>query len=416
MRLCSSSSSRSTIRKAASLASSTSSTFTASSSCSRCSRPPWHAIAAPLRLAAPKTIRPEAEIVLELLLRHRDKLKPLQPERAQVRTLRRVVEGRRDLVHDRTRLTNRITNALKAYFPQVLEWFRDKDSAVFADFLERWPTLEAAQRARKDTLEAFFRSSNVRRAATIKRRIDAIREERPLHSDDAVTIPARMLVDALLPQLRALSTSIARFDEEIARPAAARLRALRCLARRWPDARSAPAGSLRRAARAASRRRCASEVRRNRARHRAQWQQILGPLALQLQQVLASDLRRVGSSNHPALVLGKSLLRLSPRSGRTTPGRTSRSPSSGSESSTAAGSIAPPSTSRGTSWLSRSDPLPYSNTRLKLAADFSLRSTSGRELGGEACIALAVDCLSRESSHREKASFFKGLSRRFLGG
>jgi hypothetical protein len=159
----------------------------------------------------------DAEVVLELLLRHRDKLKPLQPERAQVRTLRRVVEGRRDLVHDRTRLTNRITNALKAYFPQVLEWFRDKDSAVFADFLERWPTLEAAQRARKDTLEAFFRNSNVRRTATIKRRIDAIREERPLHSDDAVTIPARMLVDALLPQLRALSASIARFDEKIAR-------------------------------------------------------------------------------------------------------------------------------------------------------------------------------------------------------
>lgn len=159
----------------------------------------------------------DAEVVLELLLRHRDKLKPLQPERAQVRTLRRVVEGRRDLVHDRTRLTNRITNALKAYFPQVLEWFRDKDSAVFADFLERWPTLDAAQRARKDTLEAFFRTSNVRRTATIKRRIDAIREERPLHSDDAVTIPARMLVDALLPQLRALSASIARFDEEIAR-------------------------------------------------------------------------------------------------------------------------------------------------------------------------------------------------------
>ena len=32
-----------------------------------------------------------------------------------------------------------------------------------------------------------------------------------------MTMPARMLVDALLPQLRALSASIARFDEEIAR-------------------------------------------------------------------------------------------------------------------------------------------------------------------------------------------------------
>jgi transposase len=215
------------------------------------------------------------------------------------------LKSRRDLVHDRTRLTNRITNALKAYFPQVLEWFRDKDSAVFADFLERWPTLEAAQRARKDTLEAFFRTSNVRRTATIKRRIDAIREERPLHSDDAVTIPARMLVDALLPQLRALSASIARFDEEIAR-----------LASQLPDYElfaalpgAGPTLAPRLLAafgerRAVPRRRCATEVRRNHPRHRAQWQQVLGPLALQLQQVPAPDLCRVGSSNHPALLLG----------------------------------------------------------------------------------------------------------------
>lgn len=38
-----------------------------------------------------------------------------------------------------------------------------------------------------------------------------------MHTDDDVIKPARMLVDALLPQLRALSVSIARFDEEIAR-------------------------------------------------------------------------------------------------------------------------------------------------------------------------------------------------------
>ena len=158
----------------------------------------------------------DAEIALELLVRHRDKLKRLEPERPAMRSLRRLVEARRDLVHDRTRLTNRVTNALKAYFPQVLEWFRDKEAAIFSDFIERWPTLEAAQRARRDTLESFFRAGNVRRASTIERRIEAIRDERPLHTDEAVTTPSRMLVEALLPQLRVLSEGIARFDAEIA--------------------------------------------------------------------------------------------------------------------------------------------------------------------------------------------------------
>jgi hypothetical protein len=122
----------------------------------------------------------DAELALELLLRHPEKLKRLQPESADMRALRRLVETRRTLVDDRVRLTNRMTHALKAYFPQVLTWFRDKDAAIFADFLERWPTLEAAQRARKETLADFFRSGNVRYKAAIERRIEAIRSESPL--------------------------------------------------------------------------------------------------------------------------------------------------------------------------------------------------------------------------------------------
>ena len=39
----------------------------------------------------------------------------------EMRVLRRLVEARRALVQDRVRLTNRLTFALKAYFPQVLE-------------------------------------------------------------------------------------------------------------------------------------------------------------------------------------------------------------------------------------------------------------------------------------------------------
>lgn len=158
----------------------------------------------------------DAELALELLLRYPERIQRLEPESARMRSLRRLVESRRTLVKDRTRLTNRITSTLKLYFPQVLEWFRDKDAAIFAAFLERWPTLQAAQRARRDTLASFSRAHNVRYAATIERRIEAIRAEQPLHTDEAVIQPARLLVEALLPLLRALSTAIERFDTEIA--------------------------------------------------------------------------------------------------------------------------------------------------------------------------------------------------------
>jgi transposase len=62
----------------------------------------------------------DAELQLDLLLRHRDKLKPLAPQRPDMRALGQLVEYRRRLVGDRVRMTNRLTSTLKTYFPQVL--------------------------------------------------------------------------------------------------------------------------------------------------------------------------------------------------------------------------------------------------------------------------------------------------------
>jgi transposase len=162
----------------------------------------------------------DAEFALELLIHHPDKLTRLEPESVPMRSLRRLVEARRTLVQDRVRITNRITAALKAYFPQVLDWFRDKEAAVFADFVERWPTLELVQRARTETLAAFFRAHNVRYQTAIDRRVAAIRSELPLTTDPAAIQPNQLLVDVLLPQLRAASAAIDRLDDEIAKLAA----------------------------------------------------------------------------------------------------------------------------------------------------------------------------------------------------
>jgi transposase len=159
----------------------------------------------------------DAQIALDLLLRHRDKLKPLRREGADMRALRQLVEARRDLVQDRVRITNRLTYALKAYFPQVLQWFRDKETDVFIDFLAKWPSLQAAKRARPETLVRFFHTHNVRYPAVVKRRLDAIQAETPLTSDPAIIEPTQLVVQALLPQLRALNHAILAMDAAIAK-------------------------------------------------------------------------------------------------------------------------------------------------------------------------------------------------------
>src|SRR5467141_1308884 len=123
----------------------------------------------------------DAELQLELLLKHRDKLTPLSPQSPTMRALAQLVEHRRRLVGDKVRLTNRLTSALKNYFPHVLQWFQEKDTVLFCDFLSRWPTLKAVQLARRTTLEGFFRAHHVRSADVITTRIEAIKSARADH-------------------------------------------------------------------------------------------------------------------------------------------------------------------------------------------------------------------------------------------
>jgi transposase len=161
----------------------------------------------------------DAELQVELLLKHRDKLTPLSPQGPTMRALAQLVEHRRRLVGDKVRLTNRLTSALKNYFPHVLQWFQEKDTGIFCDFLSHWPTLKAAQLARRTTLERFFRAHHVRSADVITTRIEAIKSAVALTTDEGVITPNTLLVQALVAQLRVTLQAIADFDKAIAQRA-----------------------------------------------------------------------------------------------------------------------------------------------------------------------------------------------------
>src|SRR6266581_5966471 len=161
----------------------------------------------------------DAELQLELLLTHRDTLQPLQPQSPAMRALEQLVEHRRRVVGDKVRITNRLTSTLKNYFPQVLQWFQDKDTHLFCDFLSRWPTLKAAQLARRSTLETFFRDHHVRVGDVLAQRIQAITSATPLTTDEGVIAPNALLVQALVAQLRVTLQAIADFDTAIAQRA-----------------------------------------------------------------------------------------------------------------------------------------------------------------------------------------------------
>src|SRR2546426_1372629 len=144
----------------------------------------------------------DAALQLALLRTHRDKLQPLNPQSPTMRALAQLVEPRRRVVGDTVRLTNRLTRTLKNSFPHVLQWFQEKDTLIFCDFLSRWPTLKAAQLARRSTLEPFFRDHHVRSADVIDPRLHALKAAMPLTTDAGLIAPHALLVQTLVSQLR----------------------------------------------------------------------------------------------------------------------------------------------------------------------------------------------------------------------
>ncbi len=133
------------------------------------------------------------------------------------RHLALLCEHRRQLVDTRTKLVQKLTATLKAYFPQMLAWAgAELASPMACDFIVRWPTLAALQRVRPQTIRTFYYAHHCRNAAQIAARLAAIQKAQPLTTDPAVVEAHALLAVTLARQLRVLLPSIAAYDQQLA--------------------------------------------------------------------------------------------------------------------------------------------------------------------------------------------------------
>ena len=158
----------------------------------------------------------DAELALDLILRHPERFEPLQPQGVVIRKLAALVEQRRRLVNDRVRLTNRLRNTLKQYYPQTLEWFDRINTKLFCSFIERWPTLMQVKRARATTLRTFFRAGHTRNPALLETRLASIRSSQHLTLDEAVIAPNKLHALMLVAMLQVILDAIKTYDQTIA--------------------------------------------------------------------------------------------------------------------------------------------------------------------------------------------------------
>ena len=155
----------------------------------------------------------DAALILELLLKHPERLRPFLPDTVPTRTLQFLVEARREAVDDKTRYVNRLTAQLKLFFPQVLDWF-EVDQVVAGQLLLEWPTLEQLQRAKASRVAEFLRKHRVPQARREELR-QAIETAIPAIQDQAVIEASVGIVKRLVLQLGVVCQSLAEQDRKL---------------------------------------------------------------------------------------------------------------------------------------------------------------------------------------------------------
>ena len=122
----------------------------------------------------------DADLILDLLLNHRERLQAWLPDDPATREIRQLTESRRNLVSMRIRITNQLTANLPGYYTQAPDCFESIDTILACDFLQKWDCLDKVKSVRQATLINFFRKHNVRREDLIEARIRRLKGATPL--------------------------------------------------------------------------------------------------------------------------------------------------------------------------------------------------------------------------------------------
>jgi len=157
----------------------------------------------------------DAQLLLELLRKHSSHFTLWRADGPETRRLQLLVERRRGFVAECTRHSNQLTDLLKSYFPQVLDWAGNLNTRQACDFLQRWPTLQAVQKAKPATLRRFYQQHGCRHPQCINERLGQIRQAQPLTTDLAVIESNRLTVQVQAGILRACLEAVERLDREI---------------------------------------------------------------------------------------------------------------------------------------------------------------------------------------------------------
>ena len=157
----------------------------------------------------------DADLALELVFAHPDKLRRLDPDTVETRQLQFLTEERRRLVNEQSSQSQRLQAWLKQVFPQLLQWFRCPTSVLVRKLLERWPTLQQLQKAPPSKVRRFLERHGWGNAERIQQLLVEIGKAVPASQDAALLKSGSLFLGNSVRALEQIGDSIARLDQAI---------------------------------------------------------------------------------------------------------------------------------------------------------------------------------------------------------
>ena len=125
-------------------------------------------------ISGAKSDRSDTKALLELYLKHPDKVNKADSSFSKG-SLKKLNLRRRNLVNDRTSLTNQLTALLKIYYPQALKVVGNHLYAeIFMEFLDKYPSPQSVLNAHQIGITKFFNKRSTSSKKT-KERVKALR-------------------------------------------------------------------------------------------------------------------------------------------------------------------------------------------------------------------------------------------------
>ena len=163
-----------------------------------------------------KTDPLDTDQILQILTKHLDLLKPLQPDTEATRLLARLVEDRRKTVDLRTSHIEALGAALKESFPQAFELLSSNlSSGLAVAFLIRWPTLQDFQQAKPSVIKRFYYGHNVRSPEVIQNVLKIAKSAQPLTTDAPILEASRRLIQLYAQLIQTLNPVIGEYEKRI---------------------------------------------------------------------------------------------------------------------------------------------------------------------------------------------------------